>query len=423
MIKKGSSMKSRERVRLALNHKETDKVPVDIGGSVVTGIHVTALDKLIKKLGLKKRIVKAFEPMMMLGLVEKDVIDALGGDVIGLFSPSTLLGYKNENWKPWRLPNGTRILIGEGFNYKEGADGSIYAFPNGDTDAEPSVKMPKNGFYFDNIVRQKDLRDHYFNARIDYNDQYSIFSDEECSYYEKISKKLYEETEYSVFGNFWLGGFGDIFHIPGPWLKEPKGIRDPQDWMMAHITHPDYIKDFFEMQLEIQLKNLELYKQAVGDRIDVIAVSGTDFGGQNGLLYSLDTYRELYKPYHRIINKWIHDNTNWKIFYHTCGSVIDLLDDFFEIGIDIVNPVQYPAKGNDLSKLKKIFGKKFVFWGGGIDQQKTLQFGGIKEVRDETRRNVEILREGGGYICSSIHNTQCSNPIENIIEFINSINE
>ncbi len=416
-------MKSRDRIRLALDHKETDRVPVDIGGTVVTGIHVTALDKLIKELGLKNRTVKAFEPMMMLGFVEEDVIEALGGDVVGLFSPGTLLGYKNKNWKPWKLPNDTHVLIGGGFNFKKGVDGSIYSFPNGDMDAEPSAKMPGNGIYFDNIVRQRDLKDHYFNAHMDYKDQYLIFSDEECSYYEKMSKKLYDESEYSVFGNFWLGGFGDIFHIPGPWLKDPKGIRDPQDWMMAHITHPDYVKEFFEMQLEIQLKNLELYRQAVGERIDVIAVSGTDFGGQNGLLYSIDIYRDFYKPYHKILNKWIHDNTKWKTFYHTCGSVIDLMDDFFEIGVDIINPVQYMADGNNLANLKEKYGKKFVFWGGGVDQQKILNSGSIEEVRDETIKNVEILKKGGGFICSGIHNIQISNPTKNIIEFFNSINE
>jgi len=416
-------MKSRERVQLALNHKETDKVPVDIGGSGVTGIHVTALDKLIKELGLKKRVVKAFEPMMMLGFVEKDVIDALGGDVIGLFSPTTLLGYKNENWKPWKLPNGTNVLVGGGFKYKKGVDGSIYGFPGGDTNAEPSVRMPNNGIYFDNIIRQKDLRGYHLNAYIDYKDQYSVFSEEECSYYKETSRKLYEETEYSIFGNFWLGGFGDIFHIPGPWLKEPKGIRDFQDWTIAHITNPGYIKDFFGMQLETQLKNLELYKQAVGERIDVIAVSGTDFGGQNGLLYSIDTYRELYKPYHKIINKWIHNNTNWKIFYHTCGSVVDLLDDFLEIGVDIINPVQYPAKGMGLLGLKEKYGERFTFWGGGVDQQKVLPFGNVNEVRDETMRNVGVMKKGGGYVCSGIHNIQCSNPTGNIIEFFRSIND
>lgn len=415
-------MNSRERVRLALNHKETDKIPVDVGGSVVTGMHVSALSKLIKGLGLKERTVKVFEPMMMLGLFDEDVIDALGGDVIGLFSPTTLLGYKNENWKPWKLPDNTKIMIGGNFQYKHGTDGTIYSFPEGDVDVEPSVKMAVGALYFDNIVRQKDLKDHYFNAHEDYADQYPVFTDEECSYYEETSKRLYNETEFSVFGNFWLGGFGDIFHIPGPWIKEPKGIRDLQDWMMAHITYPDYIKEFFDMQLEIQLNNLKLYKQAVGDRIDVIAISGTDFGGQNGLLYSADIYRDFYKPYHKIINDWVHNNTNWKTFYHTCGSVIELLDDFIDAGIDIINPVQYSAKGMDLAVLKKKYGKKIVFWGGGINSQDTLQFGNTKEVRAETKRNIEILSRGGGFLCSSIHNIQYSAPTENIIEFFNAIN-
>lgn len=177
-------MTSRERVREALNHDEPDRVPVDFGSSAVTGIHVTVLDGLIKKLKLKPRTVKAYEPMMMLGLVDTDVIDALGGDIIGLHGPNTLLGYRNENWKNWKLPNGTDVLVGEGFTFTLDNDGSIFLYPQQDTGVTPSAKMPADGWYFDHIWRQDDLTHHDFNARKDYDDQYPIFSEEECGYYE-----------------------------------------------------------------------------------------------------------------------------------------------------------------------------------------------------------------------------------------------
>lgn len=416
-------MTSRERVLKALNHQETDKIPVDLGATVVTGIHASALARLRNALALEKKPVKVYEPMMMLGVVEDDVIQVIGGDVVGLNAPSTLLGYRNDNWKPWKLPDGTEVLMGGGFEFHQDSDGTTYAYPKGNVSVPPSAKMPAGGLYFDNIIRQDDLTSHAFNAREDYSDQYGVFSDEDCLHYEKESKNLYENTGYAVFGNFFLGGVGDIFHIPGAWIAHPRGIRNLEDWLMAHYDHPSYVKEFFDMQTEIQLKNLELYRQAVGNRIVAIAISGTDFGAQLGTFISPDTYREFYKPYHKIFNDWVHKNTDWKVFFHTCGSVVDLLDDFIEIGADIINPVQFCAAGMELESLKRKYGDKLVFWGGGIDPQKTLPFGTPEEVRAETRQNVKILSRGGGFVCAAVHNIQGPTPVENILAFFESINK
>jgi len=414
---------SRERVIKALKHREPDKIPVDLGGSVVTGIHATALSKIRHVLGLEKRSIKVYEPMMMLGLVENDVMEALGCDVIGLNAPGTLLGYKNENWKTWQLPDGTEVLMGGDFAFTYGKDGTIYTYPKGNTSALPSAKMPSNGLYFDNIIRQEDLSNHDFDARKDYADQYSVFTEEECRYYEETSKKLFEETDYAVFGNFFLGGVGDIFHIPGAWLEKPKGIRDLSLWLMAHYDHPEYVKEFFEMQTEIQLKNLSLYQESVGNRIVAIAISGTDFGAQDGPFISPDTYREFYKPFHKRMNDWIHKNTEWKVFLHSCGSDVAFLDDFVEAGVDILNPVQISAAGMNPSFLKENYGDKLVFWGGGIDTQKTLPFGTPEDVEKETRENVSVLSKGGGYVCAAVHNIQGPTPVENICAFFRTINE
>ncbi|MFB6214916.1 MAG: uroporphyrinogen decarboxylase family protein, partial [Candidatus Bipolaricaulia bacterium] len=209
----------------------------------------------------------------------------------------------------------------------------------------------------------------------------------------------------------------------GPMLEDPDGIRDEETWMKAHHTHPDYIKEIFDMQTEIALENLKLYRQAVGERIEAIGVSATDFGGQKDLLYSPEIYREFYKPFHKKVNNWIHDNTNWKTFFHTDGNVVKLLDDFVEVGVDILNPVQFTAEDMDLSFLKNEYGEELVFWGGGADPQKTLPFGSPKQVREETRENVNILSEGGGFVCSSVHNIQGPTPVENIQAFFNSIRE
>jgi hypothetical protein len=415
-------MTSRERVLASLNHLEPDRVPVDFGGTTVTGIHASALNRLRNALGLKKRTVKVYEPMQMLGVVEEDAAYALGSDVVGLYSPSTLLGYKNEQWKQWRLPDGTEVLIGGGFTTSVAEDGTIYAYPKGNRMAQPSARMPANGYYFDNIVRQQDLRNHEFDARRDYGDQYSLFSEEDCRHFEKTSEFLYSETDCALFGNFFLGGVGDIFHIPGAWLEHPKGIRDLQQWILAHFDHPEYVKEFFTMQREIQLQNLELYREAIGDRIVAIAISGTDFGAQNGPLISLDMYREFYKPYHKTFNGWVHEHTNWKTFIHTCGSVIDFIEDFIEAGFDILNPVQVSAARMDPEILKIKYGKRLSFWGGGVDPQHTLPFGTPDEVQEETKHNVAVLAKGGGYVCGTVHNIQAPTPVKNIIAFFEAVN-
>ena len=140
--------------------------------------------------------------------------------------------------------------------------------------------------------------------------------------------------------------------------------------MMAHMICPDYIHEIYEYQTEVALKNAELFKQACGDKIQAIIISGTDFGTQNGPFMSLDSFREFYKPYYKKINDWVHANTNWKTFYHTCGAVTTFLQDFYEMGVDILNPVQLSAEGMDGKMLKEQWGDKFTFWGGGVDTQK-----------------------------------------------------
>jgi len=121
-------------------------------------------------------------------------------------------------------------------------------------------------------------------------------------YLEKTSQWYFNNTNYSLVGNFWGAGFGDIAKVVGAHIANPKGIRDPEEWYVSLITRKSYIKEIFSKQLELQLRNLQLFKQAVGDRIDVITMSATDFGTQNSTIISLELYRELFKPFHKVMN-------------------------------------------------------------------------------------------------------------------------
>ena len=409
-------MTSRERVLMALNHQEPDRVPKDLGSSVVAGIHCETLHKLRAKLGLEERIIKMADPTLMLGYVDDDIRQALGLDIVCLYNYHSPFGYNNDTWKEWTLPRGLKVLVGEGFNTVTGDDGYIYAYPEGGNIAKaPSMRMPIDGYYFDNIDRQKNLEAHEFNAKNDYARDFTLLSDAACKYLERESSRLRNDTDCAVFGSLFPGCFGDFFLIPAPWLDKPEGVRNPEDWMMAHFTEPNYIKECFAMQLEVGLKNLERYAQAVQDRIDIIGINGTDFGMQKSLMISPDTYREFYKPIHKQINDWVHKHTNWKTFNHTCGFIEPLIEDFIEAGFDILNPVQLSAEGMDASALKEKYGSRIAFWGAGANPQSTMARGTPEQVLAETSKNVEILSKGGGLILGNVHCIQYGTPPENII--------
>ena len=420
---KGIPMTSRERIKRAVNHQVPDRIPLDLGSTLVTGIQASPYAKLRKALGLKEKPVKVIDPFQILAEVEPEVREKLGVDTIGLWLPTNIFGFKNENWKPWRLFDGTKVMVPEKFVTTRDDKGDIYIYPQGDTSAPPCARMPNGGYYFDVLVRQEPIDEKNLNPEDWTKQQFSVFSDEILRYLEKRADDLYENTDLCIVGEFIDAGFGDIALVPGPFIKHPKGIRDQKEWYLAHILHPDYIKEIFNTQCEIALKNLELSYQAVGDKIDVIMVSGTDFGSQNGPFISPDMYREFYKPFNKRINDWIHKNTPWKTFYHSCGSVFAFLNDFVEAGVDILNPVQISAKDMDPKVLKEKYGDRLVFWGGGVDTQKTLPFGNPEEVRNEVTDNCRIFGKGGGYVFNTVHNIQSKVPIDNLMAMFQAVKE
>lgn len=416
-------MTSRERIRKAIKHEQPDRIPIDLGSTPVTGIAASTYARLRTALGLARRRVKVIEPFQILAEVDAEVIEKIGVDTIGLQPPTTMFGFANENWKPWRLFDGTEVLIPELFNTTQDRDGNLLLYPHGDTSAPPSGKMPKGGYYFDGIVRQETIDEKHLDPQEWVKDQYSVYTEEELRYLEGTAENLYQNTDLSLVGCFWQGGFGDIATVPGLSVRHPKGIRDPQDWIMAHALYPEYIKGIFSLQCEIVLENLKLYHQALRDKIDVIIVSGTDLGAQKASSISPDMYRDIYKPFHKMVNEWIHKNTSWKIFYHTCGSIVSLLDDLVEVGVDILNPVQCSAAGMDPLFLKKKYGDKLVFWGGGIDTQRTLPFGTPEQVRREVAQRCQIFRKKGGFVFNAIHNIQPKTPTENIIAMFETVKD
>jgi hypothetical protein len=410
-------MTSRERVIKAIHHEEPDRVPLDLGSTLVTGIQASIYAKLKEELGITRGEVRVYDPYQMLAEVEEEVKKCLGVDTYGIQLPVNIFGYRNEDWKSFTMFDGTEVLISGHFEYDELKNGDIVQYPKGDRSAPPSGRMPQGGFYFDAIVRQEPIDEVKLDPREWAEQTYALYTDEDLRYLEDTSKWYYENTEYALLGNFWGAGFGDIAVVPGLGIPHPKGIRDPEEWYVSAVTRKEYVKDIFGYQFEIQMKNLKMYREAVGDRIEIIVMSGTDFGSQTGPFISPAAYREMFKPLHRAMNDWVHDNTKWKTFYHTCGSIAAFLDDFHEAGMDILNPVQISAEGMDPAFLKQKYGSSFVFWGGGVDSQGSFSFGTPDDVRKEVRENIETFKQGGGFVFNNVHNIQATVPVQNLMAF------
>jgi len=415
---------SRERIQAALEHREADRIPLDLGGTNVTGMHVDTVYKLRQALGLDPpgTPVKLIDPFQMLGDIKPDLQEALGIDTAVILSTGTLFGFKLEGWKEWTTFSGTPVLVPAGFNTIPEPNGDLLLYPGGDRSARPSGRMPKGGFYFDVIVRQSPLNDR--ELRVENNlEEFTPISAGELEHFGEQARKLYTETDKAIILN--LGGLslGNVARVPGPALRDPRGIRDLEEWYISLTTRRDYIYEVFTRQNEINLVNLQKIHQAVGERATLAYVSGSDFGAQDGPFISPRMYRDLFFPFHKQINDWVHQHTSWKTFIHSCGSVMALLEDFITAGFDIFNPVQTSAANMDPLELKKKFGDRITFWGGGVDTQHTLPFGTSEDVRREVRQRIRAFGPGAGFVFNGVHNIQALVPVENVLAMYETARE
>jgi len=359
----------------------------------------------------------------MLGLVDEQLRQALALDVMGIQSPYTMFGFKNEGWKPFVMPDGTPCLVPARFNVTRDRNGDYLMHPQGDLTCAPCARMPYDGYFFDSIPRQKPFREEELDPK-DNLEEFAVLSDEEIRYYRQEVHQAYEQTDYGIYFTLPGTAFGDIALVPAPWLKDPRGIRDVEEWYVSIVSRPWYIKAVFEGQLEIALRNIELLAKALADQVQVAFVSGTDFGTQQGTFCSVQTFRQLYKPYLKAVCDQIHRLTKWKVFVHSCGAIYPLIPEFIDAGVDILNPVQCSAAGMDPKRLKREFGRDLVFWGAGVDTQNTLPFGTPDEVYREVRQRIEVFFEDGtGYVFSPIHNILSNVPVENILAMFKAVND
>jgi len=391
------NLKRRERILKALEHKEPDRVPVDLGGMWCTGIMGIAYNQLKNYWGIKEGKTKIYDLGQQLAMVEPVILEHINADVMPV--PPCI-----KEWKSWQLPDGSPCEVPVDFNPERLQDGSLILK---DEEGHVIFKMPSKGYYFDNVYHPlaeassiSELEDYPF---------YTPPSDEELKSLEENAKNLYETTDYAV-----MAGAGGIYE----WAQ---GLRGWDIFMMDLASDPKFAGYLLDKLVEANIQSLEQTLPKVKGYVHIIS-GGDDLGMQDGPQFSPELYRRVIKPRQKRLYRYIKEHSGAYLFYHTCGSVYELIPDLIEIGIDILNPVQVSANGMDSKKLKKEFGKDIVFW-GGCDTQKVLPFGTPEEVRQEVKRRIEDFAPGGGFVFNQVHNIQAGVPPENIEAMYEAVKE
>lgn len=412
---------SRERVLATINHQEPDRMAVDFGGTTCSTMAARVLAELRKYYGLPEKPVEVLDICFMSGLIDEELQDRLGTDV-ALAPPRVMsYGFHRDQLKLWTTPWDQKVLAPNDFTCAPDGQGGFYTYPQGDLSAPPSGYMPQGGAYFNGLARGEKVRKDRLDPR-DNLEEYQLFTPEDVAF---IKQKV--ETAYATGRavSFTLpgGGLGDIGDVLGIGLKRPKGIRTIEDWYMAPIRYPEYVLEVFDRQTDISIANLKMLYEAVGEKIQHLALCGTDFAHQRSLFISPELVRKIYLPSYRKTISWVHQNTGWKVGKHSCGAIVPLIPLFIEAGFDTLNPVQCSAEGMDPKTLKKEFGRHITFWGGGVNTQQTLPFGTPEEVRREVLERCEIFAPGGGFVFNAIHIVQAGVPVENVAAMIDAVAE
>jgi uroporphyrinogen decarboxylase len=370
-------MNARERVTLALNHQEPDRIPIDIGGSICSSIHKNAYVELKKHLGMELETeLEMADYVQQLPYLDEAFLERFGVD-----------------FRMVQLPAATA----SGLDIFE--DGDYYAF----VDRWGSkLHMPRDGgLYFDWVdfpVQE---------ATMESLDSYDWPRPDPPEYNAQLrerAKYLYGNTDYALVGSAVIGG--GIF-------EQPARTMGLENFFVALITEPKFADRMMEQITEIYVESCDNYLEQVGEYLQVFTY-WDDVSGQNGWLISPDLYREMIKPKQRRLLEAIKRKTDAKVYYHGCGAVFDLIPDLIELGFDILNPVQVSARGMDTKRLKQEYGQDIVFW-GGVDTQHFLPFGKPQEVSDEVKRRIDDLAPGGGFVFAAVHNIQAMVPSENVV--------
>jgi uroporphyrinogen decarboxylase len=411
-------MDPRDRILTAMSHSQPDKVPVDFSGHRSSGISAIAYAKLRSYLGLSEKPIRIYDVIQQLAIVDEDVLDLFRVDTIELGRGFLL---EDRDWKDWVMPDGTPCQIPVYVQLeKRGADWYLLS------EKGLALGVLKAGcLYFDQIHYPLENADF---AGMDFAEIEDYFSD--SMWMEVVhpgahlpldgrglaemadrAAKLRAVTDRAIIGLFG----GSIFEVP-------QNLFRNENYLLYMALYPEATHRLAEKLTAIHLDNLEKWLKAVGPSIDIILFGGEDLGGQNGPLISPAMYRELCKPYHAKLWKRAKELADIKVQLHCCGGIRPILDDLIEAGMDALNPVQITSKGMATAELKKIFGERMTFWGGGCDTREILGDATPDDIKKHVRQQVNILNKDGGFVFQQVHNIMANVPPRNIVAMFDAVN-
>ncbi len=377
-------MNSIQRVLTALDHKEPDRLPFDLGGTTVTGIHVTAYENLRNYLDMPPVDVQIDDLVEQLAVIDADLAERLGPDCRRL-APAAPSSYE-------------RMFQDQG-DYVAFADewGIVW-------------RMPKDGGFFYDMVQHPlseaasiaDLRNYRWPDPTDAQRFIGL---------RQRARNLREQGKAVVLAP----------HCVGP-TEMHAFLRGWHQYYADFVLNPRLVEYLLDQIVELKLGYWERALKEVGEYVDVV-MEADDVAGQDRMLISPNTFRSVLKPRYARLFGYIKDHTSAKLLLHSCGAVRPVIGDFIDCGVDILNPVQKSAAGMDLFELKREFGRHLVFWGGGVDTQRVFSTGTPDEVREDVRHNIQVLAPGGGFVFATIHNTQANVPPGNFMAMWETLQE
>ncbi len=408
-------MTSRERILAAINHKQPDYVPLDLGATPSSGISAIAYNNLKKHLNMEGGHTRIYDVVQQVVQPEDEILDRFGVDVIDI---GRVFNRKDEDWYDVTLADGSTGQYPIWFKPEKLSNGAYVVI---DKEGTQIAKMPVGATFFDQT---------YFPYLEDYPEDYSDLD-------HQMGKVLWSAMVHSPWDH---AGEKDFYKVLRERTIELRNstdkalmitcgcnlfewgtfLRRMDNFLMDTYADEENVELLIGQLMERHLATLEKVCDAVGDVVDVLRF-GDDLGMDTGMFMSREKYQKLFKPYHTQLNAYVHKHSKMKTFLHSCGSIYPIIGDLIDAGYDILNPVQTTAYQMDPVILKKEFGKDITFWGGGCNTRTVLNRATPDEVYEYSRRMIDIFSDNGGFVFNTEHNIMPDVPPENIIAMYRAV--
>lgn len=410
-------MNSRERVLSTINHREPDRVAIDLGATPSSGISAIAYNNLKKHLNIKSGHTRVYDVVQQVAQPEIEILDRFKVDVLDI---GRTFNSSDRDWYNIVLPDGSTGQYPVWFKPVKQTDNSFLAY-NKQNDLVG--KMPVGATFFDQ-------------TSFPYLDEYPENYEDLSLAMENV---LWQSLAHSPWDHASEDDFWETLRENAITLRESSDralmivcgcnlfewgtfFRRIDNFLMDIYSEPDEVEKLLEALMEKHIATLEKVCSAVGDVVDILRF-GDDLGMDSGPFMSPEIYRNIFKPRHKKLCEYVHKNSQMKTFLHSCGSVYKLIPDLIDAGYDILNPVQTTSFEMEPERLKNEFGNDIVFWGGGSDTRFILNRGTVDDVKNDVKKRLEVFAPGGGYVFNPIHNIMPDVPPENVVAMFEAIDE